>query len=89
MWQEYRPRCRTVAGVHALPGGERYYEACLRWHTSLNITARQVHDIGLREVDNIRAKVRFIMREVHTDDILVICLLSKDCGIKYFLGVLA
>ena len=39
--------------MSALPGGREMYEACLRWHLSINMTAQQVHELGLKEVDRI------------------------------------
>lgn len=39
------------------PDGEAYYRHQLRVHTSTELTADQIHDIGLREVDRIHAEM--------------------------------
>ena len=33
--------------------GLAYYDECLKWHLSVGLTAEQVHQIGLDEVDRI------------------------------------
>jgi uncharacterized protein (DUF885 family) len=40
-----------------MPGGLEFYNECLRWHTSLELTPQQVHDIGLAEVGRIRKEM--------------------------------
>ena len=37
---EYLPVTRAGVGVSSLPGGERFYSACLQFHTSTNLTAQ-------------------------------------------------
>ena len=43
-----------------MEGGLDYYQECLRWHLTLNITPQQVHDKGLEEV----ARIQSLMEEV-------------------------
>ena len=47
------PNTRQGLGVSSLPNGAEYYKACLKWHTSLDITPEEVHQKGLAEVDRI------------------------------------
>lgn len=61
---EYSPRARRTVGASALPDGERYYGALVRYFTNLDVTPDEVHAIGLREVDRIRAEMTAVMREV-------------------------
>ncbi|XP_048246902.1 uncharacterized protein LOC124119505 [Haliotis rufescens] len=49
----YLPNTRPDIGISSLDGGQEYYEACIRWYLSVNMTAQEVHDIGLLEVDRI------------------------------------
>lgn len=60
MFQEYIPKARAGFGVGTLPNGKDNYKASLKWHTSTNIRAEEVHQKGIEEVDRI-AK---LMREV-------------------------
>ena len=54
----------TDDGVWRLPNGEAYYNALLASYTTTDLTADEVHDIGLREVARIHAQMREIMDEV-------------------------
>ncbi len=54
---EYLPRARTTLAARDLPNGEVYYQAMIRKFTTLDLTPRQIHDIGLREVARIRAEM--------------------------------
>lgn len=54
---EYLPAARTEDGVSSLPGGMEFYEACLRFHTSTDLTPQQIHDLGISEVERIKEEV--------------------------------
>jgi uncharacterized protein (DUF885 family) len=52
-------------GVWALPDGAEYYESQVRfWTTVPDLTAAQIHDIGLAEVARIRGEMEAIMMQV-------------------------
>jgi uncharacterized protein (DUF885 family) len=57
MRDEYLPRARTTVGASALPDGEAYYKSAIEKFTTLPLTAREIHDIGLKEVARIRAEM--------------------------------
>jgi uncharacterized protein (DUF885 family) len=61
---EYTPAARDSYGLLALPGGREYYDHLVRHHTTLDITAEEVHQIGLEEVSRIRAEMEQIIRQV-------------------------
>jgi uncharacterized protein (DUF885 family) len=61
--QEYIPAAAPTPGIGALEGGMAYYEWLIRYYTTLDLTADQVHEIGLREVASIRAEMMDIVRE--------------------------
>ncbi|WP_293679027.1 DUF885 family protein [uncultured Phenylobacterium sp.] len=44
-------------GAGALPNGQRYYADALRLQTTTDMTAAQIHDLGLSEVARIRAEM--------------------------------
>lgn len=51
-------------GVWRLPDGDAYYTALLSNYTTTDLSAQQIHDLGLREVDRIHAEMREIQRKV-------------------------
>lgn len=54
---EYLPRARTSVGASALPDGAAYYQAMIGKFTTLPLTAREIHAIGLKEVARIGAEM--------------------------------
>lgn len=66
---EYLPRCRESIAATALPDGERYYEHCLRTHTTTGLNAREIHEIGLNEVSRIRAEMLHVIRRTDFVDL--------------------
>ena len=44
--------------MSSLPHGAEFYAACLRFHTSTELTAEQIHQLGLDEVDRIEAEMK-------------------------------
>lgn len=60
---EYLPRARETIGASDLPGGRAYYESQVRWFTTLDLTPEEVHEIGLGEVERIRAEMEEVIRE--------------------------
>lgn len=51
-------------GVWRLPDGAAYYEALLGNYTTTDLTADEIHAIGLREVARIHDEMRVIMQQV-------------------------
>ncbi|ELT97797.1 hypothetical protein CAPTEDRAFT_226713 [Capitella teleta] len=58
---EYLLNLRPNPGLHSLPSGSAYYEACLTWFIGDDVTADLIHNVGqvrireiLTEVDNSR-----------------------------------
>jgi len=64
MRDEYLPKCRTSAGLEALPDGKAWYEYRVREITTTNYTPAQIHEIGLREVERIHAEMAKVMQQV-------------------------
>ena len=57
MRSEYLPRTRTTLAAADLPDGNAFYQAMIEKFTTLKLTARQIHDIGLAEVARIEAEM--------------------------------
>ena len=58
-------------GVSALPNGEAYYNRQLSIYTTLPMTADDVHQLGMREVQRLRTEMAVIKDEVNFDGDLV------------------
>jgi uncharacterized protein (DUF885 family) len=65
MRSEYIPGARTELAATTLSDGEAYYRSKIREFTTLDLTADQVHAIGLEQVAMIRAQMHEVMREVN------------------------
>jgi uncharacterized protein (DUF885 family) len=59
--ETYIPGCRETIAASALPDGTTAYAYLVRWHTTTNLTAQQIHEIGLAEVKRIRAEMDQVM----------------------------
>jgi uncharacterized protein (DUF885 family) len=57
MRTEYLPKARTTLAATAMPDGEAYYQAMIEKFTTLNLTAKQIHEIGLKEVARIETEM--------------------------------
>lgn len=66
--QEYTPR--ESVGVSSNPDGDACYAASVRFHTSLEIGAQEIHETGLREMERIQGEMARIAHEsFDTDDV--------------------
>ena len=61
---EVQPKADSDAGVWRLPQGEAYYNARLQLSTTTDLTADQIHQIGLAEVARIQAEMETIKTQV-------------------------
>lgn len=59
---EYLPGCRTSIAATDLPDGEAYYAFQLRTMTTTELTAAQIHELGVKEVARIRAEMMAVIR---------------------------
>ena len=61
---EVQPLADSDAGVWRLPNGEAYYNARLQLSTTTDLTADQIHQIGLDEVARIQRDMEAIKAQV-------------------------
>ena len=59
-----QPGAPTADGVWRLPDGKAYYDALLANYTTTDMTAAQIHDLGLAEVARIHGEMKTIMAKV-------------------------
>ncbi len=60
---EYFPKTRTALGVSETPKGREYYDYLLEYYTTLDMSAEEVHNIGLSEVKRINKEMRKVMAD--------------------------
>lgn len=62
---EYAPAAREEPGISALPSGRAYYRDAIRNHTAgAGYSPEEIHELGLSEVDRIRAGMDAIIEEI-------------------------
>ena len=59
---EYVPACRESVAASDWPDGEAYYNHQLRLMTTTELSAQEIHDIGLSEVARIREEMMDVIR---------------------------
>ena len=62
--ETYLPACRDGVGLSETPEGLAYYRALIGYHTTTDLSADDIHRIGLEEVKRIRAEMEKIIAAV-------------------------
>jgi len=60
--RDVAPRCRQTVGVSAQPQGREFYAYRIRQQTTTDMSAEQIHQLGLSEVARIRAEMETVAR---------------------------
>jgi uncharacterized protein (DUF885 family) len=60
--EQYIPAGRKSIAITDMPGGDEYYQSQIRYYTTLNLTADDIHQIGLKEVARIRAEMEGVIK---------------------------
>jgi len=63
MVDEYIPAGRAEISASSLPDGKAYYEHCVRYYTTLDVTPDEVHSTGLNEVGRIHKEMLEVIKE--------------------------
>ncbi len=61
--EEYAPKARSMIAVTGLPDGDSIYRYFIRHHTSLPLSAEEIHEIGKREAERIDRSMAAIARQ--------------------------
>jgi uncharacterized protein (DUF885 family) len=64
---ELAPLATAEVGAWKHPDGARYYAWALRYHTTTDKSADEIHELGLREVGRIHGELREILRGLGID----------------------
>lgn len=59
--QEYIPKARLATPFTSLPSGKHWYAHKIFENTTTSLTAEEIHQIGLAEVDRIRRKMNSVI----------------------------
>ena len=66
---EYAPRGRKDVGLWSLPDGAKRYAVRVRQSTTTNLSAEEIHQIGLREVARIEGEMLVIAKALGFNDL--------------------
>ena len=55
----YSNYLRPKPGISSIRNGQQYYEACIRFYTTLSdISPEEIHNVGITEVEHLRKKMK-------------------------------
>ena len=60
---EYAPNARKNIGISSTPDGEAFYQNRVKHYTTNDMTAEQVHELGLKEVKRIRKEMQQVIEK--------------------------
>ncbi len=63
----YLPAGRETSGLGALPHGKETYDYLIKLHTTTNMTADEIHEIGKNEVVRIKGEMEKAKKEIGFD----------------------
>ncbi|HEY4951187.1 MAG TPA: DUF885 domain-containing protein [Candidatus Acidoferrales bacterium] len=66
---EYAPQGRTTLAVTALPDGEKRYQNDIYGRTTTRMTAEEIHQLGLREIERIEGEMTAIAKKAGFADL--------------------
>jgi len=61
---KYLPAGRDSIAAADLPEGKAYYQHCIQYYTSLDLTPEEIHQTGLEEVARIKAEMESVIKQV-------------------------
>ena len=66
---EYAPQGRTTLAITSLPDGQKRYENAIYARTTTHLSADEIHQIGLHEIDRIEAEMTAIAKKQGFSDL--------------------
>ncbi len=64
MQNEYLPAGRETSGITGIPEGDEYYKHQIKLYTTTNMTAEEIHELGLAEVARISSEMEKVKQQV-------------------------
>ena len=76
---EYTPSLRIeISSSMGYPDGANYYSTCLNFHTTTTMTPKEVHELGLSEVDRIKSEMKKVAADAgEFRERAAVCVLAK------------
>lgn len=65
--KDYMASCRQGVGITSLEGGDAYYRYLINYHTTTDMSPKDIHALGLSEVARIRKEMDGIIEKVGFD----------------------
>lgn len=62
--KEYLPKGRESSGIADIPQGEEFYKHQIKLYTTTDMTAEEIHQLGLEEVARISAEMEKVKEQV-------------------------
>ncbi len=66
---EYAPKGRTTIGITSLPDGQRRYREAIYRSTSTKLTAKEIHELGLKEIARIEGEMTALAHQAGFADL--------------------
>jgi uncharacterized protein (DUF885 family) len=68
--KEYAPKGRTTLSIKSLPGGEERYANAIRALTTVSdMSANQIHELGMKEMERIQAEILAVAKKAGFADV--------------------
>ena len=64
---EYFTKARNTLGAYSLPGGKRFYDEQIYLYATIDMSAEEIHQLGLSEVARIRSEMETIISDLEFD----------------------
>ena len=62
--EEYLPQSRESVGLYDIPNGRELYEVLTKSFTTTDLSPKEIHQIGLKEVKRIRSEMEVIIKQL-------------------------
>ncbi len=81
---EYRPAAPAEGAMSSYPGGVALYAAKVKSTTTTDLTPAQIHAVGLRELERLRAEMQAVQREMKFEGAFAAFVEHLNTDPKYF-----
>ena len=61
---EYKEQAPQAVGLHQYPQGEEYYRFLVRFHTTMEVSPEEIHQIGLDNIQKVSEKMKVVRNEL-------------------------
>ena len=62
--EQYQSGARTSIGISETPNGKAFYKNRAKYYTTTDMTPKEIHELGLKEVARIRSEMEDVIAEV-------------------------